>query len=181
MTTLLALDSIADATPEQHAVARRILETAAPDLLPVVFGKPRHDNEKERMRAKRTADRALGIEDRTGAVDPAQSQHPTGDPGPFRALVCAWGRDNGWPRADSRKPLDPALLAAYRAASPKPMRLPKPTPARQAAYFGPSAEAKALRAVIRAWGVGRGLPVHHNGSLNPRLVEAYYAAHPEEA
>lgn len=179
MTLLASLDSIADATPEQHAAARRVLETTAPDLLLVIFGKPRRDNEKERMRAKRTADRARGIEDRTGAVDPARSQHPTGDPGPFRALVCTWGRDNGWPGADSRKPLDPAMLAAYRAAKPETSKV-KPAPAKQAAYFGPSAEAKALRAVIRAWGVGRGLPVHNNGSLNPRLVEAYYAAHPEE-
>lgn len=58
--------------------------------------------EAERMEQRRTA-------------DPAQKSD-TGDVGPFRAQACAWGRENGWPHADSRQPLDPDMLAAYRAA-----------------------------------------------------------------
>ena len=59
--------------------------------------------EAERMEQRRTA-------------DPATTQHITGDAGPWRAKVCTWGRENGWPAIDSRQALPPELVAAYRAA-----------------------------------------------------------------
>lgn len=118
MSLLASLDSIADATPEQHEAARRVLETAAPDLLPFVFGEPHSDAAHAHMLAALTTARRNGTAVRADVADPAQTS-ATGDIGPFRALVCDWGRVNGWPHADSRQPLDPDMLAAYRAAKAK--------------------------------------------------------------
>ncbi len=70
--------------------------------------------EKARETAADIAEAARMEQRRT--ADPATTQHITGDPGPWRAKVCAWGRDHGWPDAVSRQVLDAELVAAYRAA-----------------------------------------------------------------
>lgn len=64
-----------------------------------------------RKKARRTHRRAV--------ADPSRSQHPPENISSWRAQVCAWGRENGWPDAHSRHALDPGMLAAYRAAHPQ--------------------------------------------------------------
>ena len=70
--------------------------------------------EETRKTANDVAEEARMEQRRT--ADPATTQHITGDAGPWRAKVCAWGRENGWPGIDSRQVLDPELVAAYRTA-----------------------------------------------------------------
>ncbi len=133
---------------------------------------------RDRAMAHAEAQRFNEAQQRRRIIDPADSQHPPEDIGAWRAQVCTWGRANGWPNAHSKQALDPDMLAAYRAAQKRQDRL---AAWRELPYVGPSASARALRAKIRAWGYRNGWPINSHGSLNPRLVEAYYAAHPEES
>jgi hypothetical protein len=154
-------------------VMRRVPDAAARrEILDALFA----------PRPARTAD-PMPVRSRAGHGDPAHSQHPPESIGAWRFEVVTWARANGWPDARVAGPLNPDILAAYRAAHPgqsEPAAAPDaPAPRKPKPYVGTGAEAKRLRARIRDWGQCNGWFVSLHGALNPRLVEAYYAANPD--
>lgn len=171
---------VATITPDMERRARAAIcrmvpdEAARGEICEVLFGTPGPARRKLRPSDPRPVQ-----------VDPSRSQMPPEDIGAWRAQVCEWGRADGrWPHINSKRALPADLTTAWRKAHPDgnaPAGPPAKPAAASAAHVGDGASPRRLRARMREYGKRLGMHVYERGPVAPELIEAYYAAYPEEA